>query len=64
MGFHYPCNDYVDFILGNINKEGVIILDKRIGASDSGFSMLSESLEINNQIESQKKIRICLNAKS
>lgn len=64
MGFHYPCNDYVDFILGNINKEGVIILDKRIGAPDPGFSLLSEFLEINNQIESQKKIRICLNAKS
>ncbi len=64
MGFHYPCNDYVDFILGNINKEGVIILDKRIGAPDPGFSLLSEFLEINNQIESQKKNRICLKAKS
>ena len=64
MGFHYPCNDYADFILTNIDKAGSLIFDKRKNVLDIGFQRLSECLKIKNQIESGKRIRVFFKAKS
>lgn len=58
MGFHYPCDDYVDFILSNIRKSGNLILDKRKNVRDDGFAKLEKQLKFVDQIESKKSYRI------
>ena len=40
MGFHYPCDSYVDFIVQNAEKGSKIVLDKRSNVIDVGFDSL------------------------
>jgi hypothetical protein len=40
MGFHYPCDSYVDFIVQNAKKGSKIVLDKRPTVIDDGFNSL------------------------
>jgi hypothetical protein len=40
MGFHYPCDHYVDFILKGLNDQGLMIIDIRKGVQDLGFELL------------------------
>jgi hypothetical protein len=54
MGFHYPCDEYVDFITENMKLEGLVVLDKRRGTPDAGFSKLQSLLTMANVFEYKK----------
>jgi len=58
MGFHYPCDEYVDFILENIRPCGFVVFDKRKDVPDPGFELLSEKLNIVEQVDVTKFCRV------
>lgn len=60
MGFHYPCNEYVEFIKKNSNKNSKIILDKRKNVNDDGFDAILKNFEITKIFEQLKHNRILL----
>lgn len=60
MGFHYPCNDYTDFILSNLKQNSLVILDKRKGAADIGFDALFRKLAIKQTVDGPKSSRYFL----
>lgn len=64
MGFHYPCDDYTDFIVSNINSDGIIVMDKRRRVLDFGYATLLENFRIVNQRESAKSQRVVLATRS
>jgi len=41
MGFHYPCDEYVDFVSRNARKNSLLIFDLRKGVRDYGMQRLS-----------------------
>lgn len=43
MGFHYPCDEYLDFMLENCSEQGAILFDHRINAPDMGFRKLASN---------------------
>ena len=60
MGFHYPCNDYVNFILENTKKGSIICIDKRKEVNDRGFEKLSKYFKISDSKNLSKHIRLLL----
>jgi hypothetical protein len=60
MGFHYPCNDYSDFIESNSSLGSILILDKRKGVSDPGFERLISKFDIQQRSDAQKSVRMML----
>jgi len=60
MGFHYPCDEYTDFICKNFRPGGFVVFDKRRGTPDSGFDVLRKSFHISKNIAAQKHDRIFL----
>lgn len=54
MGFHYPCDEYVDFISKNIKLGGLVVFDKRRGTPDTGFARLQSLLNTKNVFEYKK----------
>ena len=41
MGFHYPCDEYVDFILrGSASTQGMCLIDRRLDVADTGYQQL------------------------
>ena len=54
MGFHYPCNDYTDFILSNLKPNSFVIFDKRKGVNDIGFEALVRKLTIKQAVDGPK----------
>ena len=60
MGFHYPCNEYIEFIKKNSNKNSKIILDKRKNVKDDGFEILLKNFEVTKIFEQSKHNRILL----
>ena len=45
MGFHYPCNEYVDFIIKNSSLNSKIIYDKRRKVIDIGHDKLENNFK-------------------
>lgn len=60
MGFHYPCNDYVTFIIENISADGRVVFDKRRGSVDAGFDQILRKFLIKKQTPSEKSDRVFL----
>lgn len=60
MGFHYPCDEYVDFVLRNGTEGSLVVIDKRIGAPDSGFEKMAMSLLERRSIKARKSTRVFL----
>ena len=60
MGFHYPCDDYYDFIINNSKPKTVLSFDKRKVSNDSGYENLIKKFKILGSIESTKKNRVFL----
>ena len=60
MGFHYPCDDYLEFILNNQNKGARVVVDKRNESVDAGFEALREKLRVEKRIRLFKRERVFL----
>lgn len=60
MGFHYPCDEYVDFIEGNAVGGSVVALDKRRGAPDAGYDRLVQRFRVARSIAADKHDRVLL----
>ena len=60
MGFHYPCNEYTDFILKNASHRSKIIYDKRRNVFDKGHETLQQKLKFFKKIPRIKHDRILM----
>jgi len=60
MGFHYPCDEYVDFIRANCRHSGRVIFDKRKGVKDPGYDRLSVHFSGETLSENHKWQRLFL----
>jgi hypothetical protein len=58
MGFHYPCDEYVNFIINNSSENCFLIFDKRRGTVDSGFLHISKAFSPIHVHASAKSDRI------
>jgi hypothetical protein len=58
MGFHYPCDDYTDFILRSLQSGGQTVFDKRRGKADTGHAAIGKSLRLVKSIPCQKSDRM------
>jgi hypothetical protein len=60
MGFHYPCDEYTDFILSKSMVNSFVILDKRIDKLDAGFLKILENFSVIHLIKEEKYNRFFL----
>ena len=60
MGFHYPCNDYVNFITDNSESNSIVVIDKRRDVPDSGYDGLKIMFPPVFSIASKKSDRVFL----
>lgn len=60
MGFHYPCDGYVDFIRRRIKPNGSVVFDKRKGTFDAGFDTLMRELRCEMRMDSPRVERVLL----
>ena len=60
MGFHYPCDEYADFIMTNSSKGSIVVFDKRLGVPDAGFEHISTSFSQMQSISGQKHKKVFL----
>jgi hypothetical protein len=60
MGFHYPCDDYVDFIEGNAHQRSLVVIDKRRDAPDAGYERLKRSFAVLRSTPAGKHDRVVL----
>jgi len=60
MGFHYPCDEYVEWILANKGEGALIVLDKRRDAPDAGYDSLRAEFDVRESLESPKSSRVFL----
>ena len=60
MGFHYPCNEHIDFILKNASHRSKIIYDKRRNVFDKGHETLQQKLKFFKKIPRIKHDRILM----
>ena len=58
MGFHFPCDDYADFILNNAEAGARIVMDKRMRARDPGYDRLLSGLQTECRVPSMKSERL------
>jgi hypothetical protein len=58
MGFHYPCDDYTDFILRSLQNGGQTVFDKRRGKADPGYAAIGKSMRLVKSIPFQKSDRM------
>tara|TARA_B110001450_G_C17602928_1_gene473783 strand:- start:315 stop:1028 length:714 start_codon:yes stop_codon:yes gene_type:complete len=58
MGFHYPCDEYVDFIIKNGSFKSNIIYDKRRNVYDEGHDVLQKQFLCLRKISNIKHDRI------
>jgi len=54
MGFHYPCDEYVEFIIKNVNQDGIVVIDKRRSVNESGFDKLKDFFKIEGVYDYKK----------
>ncbi len=60
MGFHYPCTEYVDFIIENSSLNSKIIYDKRRKVIDVGHDKLKYNFKYLKKIQKLKHDRVCM----
>jgi hypothetical protein len=60
MGFHYPCDEYAQFLIKNKDKNAYLIFDKRKQTDDNGLIEILQHYKIKKTIESLKSDRIFL----
>jgi len=60
MGFHYPCDEYVNFIRANCRQSGRVIFDKRKGVKDPGYDRLAVHFSGETLSENHKWQRLVL----
>ena len=61
MGFHYPCDDYIHWIIANCSPGGALIIDARRNVPDGGLRMLLNSgFELRGSLSFPKFDRILL----
>ena len=60
MGFHYPCNQYINFLTENAKKDSKIIIDKRICSIDAGYNTLLENFKLLKTIPKLKHYRVSI----
>jgi hypothetical protein len=60
MGFHYPCDEYVEFIKRNVLPKGVLIFDKRVGVPNVGLEALKNDFDEASISSSGKSVRVLL----
>ena len=60
MGFHYPCNQYVNYLIENAKKDSKIILDKRKCSIDEGYKILLKNFKLIKKIPKIKHYRVLL----
>jgi hypothetical protein len=60
MGFHYPCDEYTNFILTGLRSGGSLILDKRTGSTDTGWDTLKSHFKVLTQAVDAKSVRLVL----
>jgi hypothetical protein len=58
MGFHYPCDDYVEFISSQASSHSYIVFDKRRGTFDEGFDKLDNKFSTYKSVPSAKSDRV------
>lgn len=63
MGFHYPCDEYVDFIASQNQEGAMLIFDKRRGVPDQGFEKILGISSLVNRLPSPKYDRVILKLK-
>ena len=63
MGFHYPCDDYVQFLIENKEKGAHVVFDKRKNTHDKGFEKIMQHYSIKKALESPKSDRLFLSEK-
>jgi hypothetical protein len=63
MGFHYPCNEYAEFLINNKMKDTHLVFDKRKHTNDIGFEEIMRHFNLDKAIESSKSDRLFLSAK-
>jgi hypothetical protein len=63
MGFHYPCDEYAQFLIKNKEKNAHLVFDKRKQTQDSGLIKILQHYEIKKTIESSKSDRMFLSEK-
>lgn len=60
MGFHYPCDEYTDFIISKSIVNSFVIFDKRKDKPDAGFQKILENFSVTHLIEEEKYDRFFL----
>ncbi len=60
MGFHYPCDEYVDFIAARLRQGGRLIFDKRAGVTDAGWERLRPYFNVVAEFPGTKSARLIL----
>jgi hypothetical protein len=60
MGFHYPCDGYAQFILGNGLDDAHLVIDKRRNAPDTGFEHLLSGFQVTAATSLPKHERVVL----
>jgi hypothetical protein len=60
MGFHYPCDEYTNFIISKSTVNSFVIFDKRIDKPDSGFQKILKNFSVIYLIKEKKYDRFFL----
>jgi len=60
MGFHYPCDEYADFIISKSIINSLCIFDKRINEPDAGFEKILKNFSVIYSIKEKKYVRFFL----
>jgi len=60
MGFHYPCDEYTDFIISKSTINSFVIFDKRIDTADVGFQKILKNFSVIHLIKGKKYDRFFL----
>jgi hypothetical protein len=63
MGFHYPCDEYAQFLIENKEKNAYLVFDKRKHTHDKGFEEIIQHYNIKKTMEYPKSDRFFLSPK-
>ena len=58
MGFHYPLDDYIDYILFNSNERALLVFDSRHGQNEQSIKKIESEFVIYKQLNFSKWRRI------
>lgn len=58
MGFHYPLNEYVEYIRSALSSGGILIFDKRKNVGDPGWESLAKGFSVETSLDYGKFHRL------